>query len=482
MDALEQALAHHAQGRFREAEALYRGLVQRQPESPLLHANLGEALRTLGRHDEARDHLKKAVELDASMAQAWNSLGLLARDQRRHTDAEAAYREAIRLQPQFTAAYINLGDVLQLRGRHDLAMECYQRSLSLDPRRVESRRRVGQLLQHCRRFDEARRFYESARAIDPGNPGPHADLGSLWFLCGNYDEAVRHFRSALRNDADCALAHHGLGMALLEQRRLDEAEACLREALRLDPQMAISWLVLARIQAERGEFDLVCQSARAALAIVPDLADAYYRLAVTLKSRMPAAEVQAMEKLLDRDDLSVRARSQLHFGLAAILDARGVHAQAAAHLEPANALQCIAKAGRGVVNDASAHSRYIERIISSFTPELIASGRTWGDPDPRPIFVVGLPRTGTTLVEQILASHPKIHGAGELHDLPQIFFAALPQLVGNPSGDPFDALGALGPLTAKAAARRYLDRLETLAPPTEDGLSTRPPTISSFWA
>ena len=152
------------------------------------------------------------------------------------------------------------------------------------------------------------------------------------------------------------------------------------------------WLVLARIYAERGEFDRVCESARAALAIVPDLADAYSRLALTLKSRMPAAEVQAMERLVKRDGLSDRSRSLLRFGLAAILDAGGFHEEAAAHLEPANALQCRAKAARGVVNDADGHSRYIERIIATFTPERLARGRRSGDPDPRPVFVVGLPR------------------------------------------------------------------------------------------
>ncbi len=282
----------------------------------------------------------------------------------------------------------------------------------------------------------------------------------------NYDEAERHYRSALQKDADNGEAHHCLAMVLVEQRRLDEAEARLREALRHDPRMAMSWLVLARVHAERGELDLVCQSARAALAIVPNLADAYSRLALALESRMPAAEVQAMERLLERDDLSVRVRSVLHFGLAAILGARGLYARAAAHLEPADALQCIAKAGRGAGKDAGGHSRYIDRIISSLTTELVASGRTWGDPDPRPVFVVGLPRAGTTLVEQILASHLKIHGAGEPRDFPQVFFAALPRLVGNRSGDAFDALAALGPVKAKAAARCYLDRLEMLAPPT----------------
>ena len=106
----------------------------------------------------------------------------------------------------------------------------------------------------------------------------------------------------------------------------------------------------------------------------------------------------------------------------------------------------------------------IDRVIATFTPELIARGRGWGDPDPRPVFVVGLPRSGTTLIEQILASHPQVHGAGELPDLRNVF-RSLPELAHMPWADSFDALNALDRATADRAARRYLEHLDRLAPP-----------------
>jgi hypothetical protein len=178
---------------------------------------------------------------------------------------------------------------------------------------------------------------------------------------------------------------------------------------------------------------------------------------------LPDADIEAMRGLLDREDPDERRRAHLEFALASVLDARGLHSQAASLLEVANSRQAVARAARGQRYDPDEHTRFIDRLIDAFTPELLARGRSWGDPDPRPVLIVGLPRSGTTLIEQILASHPAVHGAGELPDVRRVF-DALPEIVGRPCCDPFAALHALGPDSAKSAARRYLDRLGTLAP------------------
>jgi Sulfotransferase family len=159
------------------------------------------------------------------------------------------------------------------------------------------------------------------------------------------------------------------------------------------------------------------------------------------------------------------SRSQLLFGLAAVLDDRGNYAGAAARLEPANALQASACAARGQFDDPNQYSRFIRRITTAFTPELLARRQGWGDPDLRPVFVVGLPRSGTTLVEQILASHPQVHGAGELPDVRRVF-QSLPVVAALPSADAFEALAALDQNSTLAAARKYCNRLDALAPPT----------------
>jgi tetratricopeptide (TPR) repeat protein len=262
-----------------------------------------------------------------------------------------------------------------------------------------------------------------------------------------------------------AAAHFEQGVALLRAGRHDAAETSFRQALTVDRTLATAWAGVSQVQAERGEIELSCASARSALAVNPKLAEAHWRLAITLRGRLPDAEVQAIERLIDDPSMSAGARAFLHFGLGAVLDDRRLHAQAASHLEKANALQSDVFTAMGRGHDPDADSWFISRMIATFDAVLFARGRGWVEPDPRPVFVVGLQRSGTTLVEQILASHPRIHGAGELHDVGQVF-RRLPDIAGLIAGDSFDALKFLDPVSAKAAARIYLERLDALAPPS----------------
>ena len=133
-----------------------------------------------------------------------------------------------------------------------------------------------------------------------------------------------------------------------------------------------------------------------ALAHQPNQADAYWRLAIILKDRLPEVEIQAMEVLLGRKDLPDNDRALLHFGLAGVFDAREKYEQAATHLGTANALQAAWKTACGLSRDADEHSQFIDQLIASFTPDFITRQRGWVNPDPRPVFVVGLPRSGTT--------------------------------------------------------------------------------------
>jgi hypothetical protein len=254
------------------------------------------------------------------------------------------------------------------------------------------------------------------------------------------------------------------GVALLRESRHTEAEACFHEALRIDPRLATPWVGLSQIQAERGDIAASCESARSALALAPNLAEAHWRLAITLKGRLPDAEVRAIERLIDEKSVNDGALAFLQFGLAAVLDDRGLYSRAASHLASAHELFSAVMALQGRSHDADADDQFADQMIAAFNGDLLARGRGRVVADPRPIFVVGLQRSGTTLVEQILASHPQIHGAGELRDVARIF-ESLPNIVGPPAGDSFDALNRLGPESASTAAQVFLERLNTLAPP-----------------
>jgi hypothetical protein len=170
-----------------------------------------------------------------------------------------------------------------------------------------------------------------------------------------------------------------------------------------------------------------------------------------------------MGQLVDVESLSDEHRALAHFGLASVLDDRRMYSAAALHLKSANRLQAESAGARGQTYDPDQHSQYIDLMIAAFTAEFLDERRGWGIPDPRPVFVLGLPRSGTSLVEQILASHSQIHGAGELKDVDRLF-QRLPELTGRPDQNAFEALGNLTIESAQAAARQYVRRLESLAP------------------
>jgi tetratricopeptide (TPR) repeat protein len=486
------------QGRAEEAATLFARGVAIDPQSARFHANLGEALRSTRRLQQSLDHLRMAVALAPTDVQAWNSLGLVAFDLRRYTAAELAYREAIRLKSRFVHAHINLGNVLLALGRADEATDALREALRIEPNNPLALMNLARMLSETRdprllieaetvsrravalapqlplalstlatvlrvqeRLDEAGDYEERARKLGRDRqPGPPRAPDGQGTSAGG-GEVMQARDSA--PESSLAQARHAQAMANLAEGRLDQAEACLHEAIRLDSTMAGSWVALGTVHAERGDIELSCQAARTALAISPVQPEAYWRLATNLLGRLPDDEVQAMERLETDESLSNDDRALLHFGLAAVLDRRGLYSQAAAQLDTANLHQSAGKFARGLAYSPDQYSEFIAQIVANFTPKFLARRLGWGEPDTRPVFVVGFPRSGTTLTEQILASHPQVKGAGELHELHSIF-KELPEIVGDSTRDWFHALNLLGPISAQVAARRYLAKLDTVAP------------------
>jgi tetratricopeptide (TPR) repeat protein len=458
-------LVAHDQARFGDAVTAYRRAIALEPGFAAALVNMGCSLLALRRRAEAALALRGALRIAPDHAGALATLGLALTDMgdpELLDEAEALCRRAVARAPRLSAAWKNLGNVLRVLGRFDQALAAYRTAVELDPHRAATRRCIGQLLQESGRLDEAVRFYEEAATTLPQDAGLHADLGALEFARGHHRAAAQHFGRAVALKPDLAEAHHGLGLALQEEGQLERASECFAAALAIDPDLAAPWAALAQLQAEQGDVQKSCESARAALARRSSPAEAYWRLATNLKAALPDSDIAAMEALVLYPKLADELRAALRFGLGVVYDARRRYADAAAQFDAANALQFANRVAKGQSYDAEANSRYVDRALATFTPELVSTRRGWGDPDARPVFVLGLPRSGTTLVEQILASHSQVHGAGELHEAGRLFFD-LPEWAGHPSADAFDALKLLTPDATRAAARSYLRRLDELA-------------------
>jgi tetratricopeptide (TPR) repeat protein len=453
-------LALLAQGKPEAAAAQFRAALRLRPGVAMAHNNLANALRPLGQKAQAVEQFRQALRLDPGLAEAHSNLGQLLLELHRFDEAAVHCREAVRLRPNFPEAHNNLGNVFRAQGQLPQARACYAEALRLNPDLALTYNNIGQALQEEGQLDDALLWYQKALQLEPHSARIHCNLAGALREQDEHAEALAGYQRALQLDPDYAEAHHGLGTVLHDQGRLQEALGCYREALRRRADFAPAHASLGRAQEELGEFDAAAASVRAALRHDPHHAGAYGQLATLLRAKLPEADRAAMQQQLADPRLPAGQRLALHFGLAQVHDAQGAYDQAAAHLARANALRRAEWQKRGQGYDPAEHARFVDDLIATYTPAFFEGVRGFGLPTERPVFIVGLPRSGTTLVEQILASHPQVFGAGELR-LVRDTFEALPRAMGR-AATPLECVRALDRATAGELARQHLDRLGRL--------------------
>jgi tetratricopeptide (TPR) repeat protein len=403
----------------------FREAIRLDPNLAVAHSNLGQFLLEHHQPHAALVHCREAVRLAPTLAEAHSYLGNVLRELGRLAEAKDCYAEALRLQPNLAMLANNMGQVLQEEGRLKEALAWYQRGLQLDANLARLHISLAGLLEEVERYAEARACYETALHLDPNDAEAHNGLGWVRHQEGRFEEAGERFRTALRLKPDCVPAHCNLGTLSEEAGDLEVAERCFRTALGHDSRYAGAWSQLATL----------------------------------LRGKLPEDDLAAMRRLLAAGDLTEARQALLHFGLAQVLDARGSYDEAAEHLRSANALYLAGWRRRGQAYDAAAHSRFVDRLTAAFTPAFFERARGWGVESDRPVFVVGVPRSGTTLLEQVLARHSQVFGAGE-SPLGRADFAALAD-DGNEART-FDVLARLEAARVQQLAVTHLDALRSL--------------------
>ena len=241
-----------------------------------------------------------------------------------------------------------------------------------------------------------------------------------------------------------------------------EAIACYQRAIQLRPACRCAHYSVGVAWETIGDMSAAAAGYRAAVRHDPVMAIAHYKLATLLGKDLPEEDLAALRSSLQRGDLTDDQRKYLHFGLAYVYDDRGEYAEAAQHLESANALQLAASATGGRPYDAREHSLLIDRLISCCTPDFFRRVAGFGLASELPVFVVGLPRSGTTLVEQILGGHSQVFGAGEIHLAVETANVIASRATGT--ADAVDGLVRLDQPTVAMLASQHLQKLRARAP------------------
>jgi tetratricopeptide (TPR) repeat protein len=450
-------LALLGQGKIDDAVAQFSEALRLKPDYAMACNNLGNALRLRGDLKEAETHFRRAVEMGPSLAEAHSNLGQLLLERRQPHEALTHLSAAVRLRPDLAEAHNNLGNSLRDVGRIAAARQAYAVALQLNPNLAVTYNNMGQALQEENALDEALTWYERALQLDPHSARFHCNLAGLLAEKEKYAEAIARYLLALRLDPTYADAHCGLGGVRHEQGYLDQAQAHYHDALRHNPDLPAAHSALGRVHEELGDFTEAERCWRTALRLDPRQAGAHAQLATLLRGKLLDEDLAAMRSLLADPDLHDVRRSALQFGMAHVQDARGAYAEAADLLRQANALDLAAARQRGLGYDPAEHSRFVAGMMAACTPDFFDRVRGFGLETERPIFIVGLPRSGTTLTEQILASHSQVLGGGELRLARDDFKALAPQ-----ADAALQALAGLDEATACRIGKQHLKRLEEL--------------------
>lgn len=374
--------------------------------------------------------------------------------------AEKGYRQVLRISPNQPDALHLLGVIAQQVGCHDKAIKCISQAIAANPKVAAFHGNLGAAYDSSGRFDEAIASYHRAIELSPTHPDAHYNLGITLRQLEKLDEAVDCFRRAIELNPDFGGAHNNLGATLAKQGRFSAAETALLRALELTPDHAEVHRNLGSLYCEQGKHDAAAAHLERAVELNPGYASARAGLAhMKRHSEADRDEIGRLEEALSDKQLPPRDACSIHFALGKMYDDIGQWDDAFKHYREANQLADWQFDRESVVRKA-------DLLIKTFTPALFSAKANLGRRSDLPVFVVGMLRSATTLVEQILASHRSVFGAGELPEFGDVVWAIQSEFA---SGDRYPScLPLITGDCVETLADRYLGHLRQL-----DGQATR---------
>jgi tetratricopeptide (TPR) repeat protein len=380
---IQSIVALYSNGQTQEALVDIEALVKDFPNSPLLYNIRAACYKANGQMDDSVKDYEKAITLKPDYAEAYYNLGVTLRELGQIDAAKKSYEKALAIKHEYPGAHNNLGSILLDLGSIDSAVDHFEWAVAFKPDYAEALNNLGVVERQQEKFDLAIKSFEKAINIQP-----------------NYVQA-----------------HSNLGNTLQELGQHDAAMTCYEKAVAINPNHAPCYIDIGLVHREKGQVDDAIKFYEKALAINPNIAYAYDNLCNIKKYTINKKQITKMQSLLSSDKLSPSDRRYLCFALAKVNENLDNQDELFKYLHEANRLR------KQELNYSLDRSKTLfSSVKEMFSSAYSDIGRSLSsEPSTfKPIFIVGMPRSGTTLVEQIISSHHAVHGAGELSTLTKI--------------------------------------------------------------
>lgn len=403
----------------------------------------------------------KALSMDENLVRAHNNMGPLMRHLQKMDKAIEHSQKAIELDSTNVVARKNLGDCYVQMEELEDAMEAYADAYELDSENAELCVAIGKVWLEISDQNEASTWYQKALTIDEENIAAQCGLADIIRDSGKLEQSKEILEPLLEKEPENIEVLMSMADTLWEDGDAEAALEHLRTVQKLQPQRTAMHAKIGQILSSSGQVDKALEEYHTALEQSPNCIPALNGIATSQRGKLDLSYVETMEKMLGNEKLRAGSLSSLHNALAYYYDSQKNAEKAAEHMKKGNEYQWQHKSKRGWEYEVKQYEEHITRLIETYTPEYFEQVKDLGNPDETPTFIVAMPRSGTTLTEQILARHSKVLGIGERNFAGQAFS----KFTNTGLDDKDEDLSNLQNITREEIAsisRRYLAQLQEL--------------------
>ena len=402
------------QNKWKEAEKSYRRGLQKSPNNTMLLSNIGNTLHHQGKAREAIEVLEEAIRLDPQYAYAHNNIGNVYASLGKHDEAIEVYQLALSLHPDAPDIKNNLGAALCKQARYEEGVAILHETIQKYPRFFDAYLNLAEAAINLGEMDDAINILHEAALLNHDNDEVHGKIAKGYFTKNEYLAARSAASVAIKINPKVADYYYWLGKILHEMNLPEDAEGMLRKAVAMQPDNAEFHNSLGETLKKKKAIQSASISFERALELDPENVNAHASLALLLKHDHYDKTMQSMEELLKTKDMQDEERISLYTSLGKSFNDFCDYERAFKYTSKGNDLR------KGISSyDINRRKSDIQEILDVFTNTRLSQYKDSGYPDCKPVFITGMPRSGKTVVENILALHPLITAGGESADFIQ---------------------------------------------------------------